>query len=143
MMAMKMEQGWDRIRAASFAYTHGLPMLTGTLVTAAGFLPIATAQVVGRRIHALDLPGGDDRAAGVVGRGVMFIPYMGYHLLPDPAGSHEENQLARPPDPHRPARRPPRRAGEPRCARRRGALQHAFLPASASSWMVRARIAGS
>ena len=42
-------------------------MLTGTLVTAAGFLPIATAPVGHRRIHALDLPGGDHRAAAVAG----------------------------------------------------------------------------
>ena len=46
MMAIKMEQGFDRFRAASFAYTStAFPMLTGTLVTVAGFLPIATAQV--------------------------------------------------------------------------------------------------
>jgi multidrug efflux pump len=45
MMAVKMEQGMDRMAAASFAYTStAFPMLTGTLVTAAGFLPIATAQ---------------------------------------------------------------------------------------------------
>ena len=45
MMAIKMEQGWDRVRAASFAYTStAFPMLTGTLVTVAGFLPIATAR---------------------------------------------------------------------------------------------------
>jgi len=44
MMASKMEQGWDRVKAASFAYTStAMPMLTGTLVTVAGFLPIATA----------------------------------------------------------------------------------------------------
>jgi len=44
MMSSKMEQGWDRIRSASFAYTStAMPMLTGTLVTVAGFLPIATA----------------------------------------------------------------------------------------------------
>ena len=44
MMVVKMEQGWDRMRAASFAWeTTAFPMLTGTLVTAAGFLPIATA----------------------------------------------------------------------------------------------------
>jgi len=44
MMASKMEQGWDRVRAASFAFTStAMPMLTGTLVTVAGFLPIATA----------------------------------------------------------------------------------------------------
>ena len=45
MMAIKMEQGWDRTRAASFAYTStAFPMLTGTLVTAAGFLPIGLAK---------------------------------------------------------------------------------------------------
>ena len=44
MMSSKMEQGWDRVKAASFAYTStAMPMLTGTLVTVAGFLPIATA----------------------------------------------------------------------------------------------------
>ncbi len=44
MMAIKMEQGMDRMQAAAFAYSStAFPMLTGTLVTAAGFLPIATA----------------------------------------------------------------------------------------------------
>jgi len=44
MMSSKMEQGWDRVKAASFAYTStAMPMLTGTLVTVVGFLPIATA----------------------------------------------------------------------------------------------------
>jgi multidrug efflux pump subunit AcrB len=45
MMAVKLEQGWDRVRAAAFAYTStAFPMLTGTLVTVAGFLPIALAE---------------------------------------------------------------------------------------------------
>jgi multidrug efflux pump len=45
MMAIKMEQGYDRLKAASFAWTStAFPMLTGTLITAAGFLPIATAN---------------------------------------------------------------------------------------------------
>lgn len=45
MMAVKMEQGYDRLKAAAFAWTStAFPMLTGTLITAAGFLPIATAQ---------------------------------------------------------------------------------------------------
>lgn len=45
MMAVKLEQGWDRLSAAAFAYTStAFPMLTGTLVTVAGFLPIALAQ---------------------------------------------------------------------------------------------------
>ncbi|MGB6243239.1 MAG: efflux RND transporter permease subunit [Castellaniella sp.] len=45
MMAVKLEQGWDRVSAAAFAYTStAFPMLTGTLVTVAGFLPIALAR---------------------------------------------------------------------------------------------------
>ena len=45
MMAVKLEQGYDRMRAAAFAYTStAFPMLTGTLVTVSGFLPIALAQ---------------------------------------------------------------------------------------------------
>ncbi|CAB3791422.1 efflux RND transporter permease subunit [Pararobbsia alpina] len=45
MMAVKLEQGYDRMRAAAFAYTStAFPMLTGTLVTVSGFLPIALAK---------------------------------------------------------------------------------------------------
>jgi multidrug efflux pump len=44
-MAVKLEQGFDRLRAAAFAYTStAFPMLTGTLVTVSGFLPIALAK---------------------------------------------------------------------------------------------------
>ena len=45
MMARKLEEGFGRFRAATFAYTStAFPMLTGTLITAVGFLPIATAK---------------------------------------------------------------------------------------------------
>ncbi|RAG74349.1 hypothetical protein DN536_31380, partial [Burkholderia multivorans] len=45
MMAVKLEQGYNRARAAAFAYTStAFPMLTGTLVTVSGFLPIALAK---------------------------------------------------------------------------------------------------
>src|SRR3569833_2826999 len=44
-MAEKLEQGFDRLRAAAFAYSStAFPMLTGTLVTVSGFLPIALAR---------------------------------------------------------------------------------------------------
>ena len=44
-MAVKLEQGFDRMRAAAFAYSStAFPMLTGTLVTVSGFLPIALAK---------------------------------------------------------------------------------------------------
>ncbi len=45
MMVVKMEQGWDRYRAATFAWTStAFPMLTGTLVTAIGFVPVGFAR---------------------------------------------------------------------------------------------------
>jgi multidrug efflux pump len=45
MMARKLEEGFDKLAAATYAYsTTAFPMLSGTLITAAGFLPIATAR---------------------------------------------------------------------------------------------------
>jgi multidrug efflux pump len=45
MMHRKLEEGFDKLQAASYAYsTTAFPMLSGTLITAAGFLPIATAK---------------------------------------------------------------------------------------------------
>ena len=45
MMARKLEEGFDKLTAATYAYsTTAFPMLSGTLITAAGFLPIATAK---------------------------------------------------------------------------------------------------
>ena len=84
MMAIKLEQGFDRFRAASFAYTStAFPMLTGTLITVAGFLPIATARSgTGEytrsifQVSAIALI-----ASWVVA--VIVIPYLGYRMLPD------------------------------------------------------------
>jgi multidrug efflux pump len=83
MMVVKMEQGWSRIRAASFAWeSTAFPMLTGTLVTAAGFLPIGFANSsVGEYaggifwVVAIAL-----LASWIVA--VMFTPYIGVKLLP-------------------------------------------------------------
>jgi multidrug efflux pump len=84
MMAIKMEQGWDRARAASFAYTStAFPMLTGTLVTAAGFLPIATARSgTGEYTRSIFQV---TSIALIISwfAAVIFIPYLGYKLLPD------------------------------------------------------------
>ena len=45
MMARKLEEGYNKLAAATYAYTStAFPMLSGTLITAAGFLPIATAK---------------------------------------------------------------------------------------------------
>jgi len=84
MMATKMEQGWARAKAASFAYeSTAMPMLSGTLVTAAGFLPIATAaSATGeypRSIFQVTV------IALLISwvAAVLFVPYLGYKLLPD------------------------------------------------------------
>ncbi len=84
MMVVKMEQGWDRMKAASFAWeSTAFPMLTGTLVTAAGFLPIGFANsAVGEYaggifwIVAIALV-----ASWFVA--VIFTPYIGVKLLPN------------------------------------------------------------
>jgi len=45
MMMVKMEQGFDRVKAATFAWeSTAFPMLTGTLITAAGFMPVGFAN---------------------------------------------------------------------------------------------------
>ena len=80
MMVVKMEQGWDRMRAASFAWeSTAFPMLTGTLVTAAGFLPDRLCQLGGRRIcrrHFLDR--GDRAGRLLVCRGDLHALYRGH-----------------------------------------------------------------
>ncbi len=92
MMAVKMEEGMDRFKAASFAYTStAFPMLTGTLVTAAGFLPIATARS-GTGEYTVSI-----FQVVVISlliswvAAVIVIPYLGYHLLPQVHG-HQEHK---------------------------------------------------
>jgi multidrug efflux pump len=93
MMVVKLEEGWDRLRAATHAYTStALPMLTGTLVTAAGFMPVGFAKSI-----AGQYAGG---IFWVVGAAlilswlvaVVFTPYLGVLLLPKnlAAGSHHD-----------------------------------------------------
>ncbi len=82
MMVRKMEEGLSRFEAATFAYTStAMPMLTGTLITAAGFLPIGLAKSAAGEytftmfsVNALALL--ISWAAAVV-----FTPYIGYVLL--------------------------------------------------------------
>src|SRR6267154_205752 len=95
MMVVKMEQGWDRARAAAFAWeSTAFPMLTGTLVTAAGFLPIGFANsAVGEYaggifwIVAIALI-----ASWFVA--VIFTPYIGVKLLPNITVSHNHDPHA-------------------------------------------------
>ena len=82
MMVRKMEEGYDKVRAATFAYeVTAMPMLTGTLITAAGFLPIGIARsVTGEYTFAIF-------AVTVIALvlswlvSVYFVPYLGTLLL--------------------------------------------------------------
>ncbi len=98
MMVRKMEEGYDKVRAATFAYEiTAMPMLTGTLITAVGFLPIGLAQsTVGEYTFAIF-------AVTVIALvlswivSVYFVPYLGTLLLkakPLPEGAaagHQEH----------------------------------------------------
>ena len=97
MMAIKMEQGYNRIKAASFAWTStAFPMLTGTLITAAGFLPIATAaSSVGEYTRSIFQVVGISLVVSWIAA-VMFVPYLGYYLLPD----NKHQQAAEAHDPY-------------------------------------------
>ena len=85
MMVRKMEEGYDKVRAATFAYEiTAMPMLTGTLITAAGFLPIGLAKsTTGEYTFAIF-------AVTVIALvlswivSVYFVPYLGTLLLKVP-----------------------------------------------------------
>lgn len=84
MMLVKMEAGWDRVRAAAHAWNvTAAPMLYGTLVTVAGFIPVGFAQsavgeYTGNIFWVLGI-------ALVVSWlvAVVFVPYLGVKLLPE------------------------------------------------------------
>ena len=92
MMVRKMEEGYDKFRAATFAYElTAMPMLTGTLITAAGFLPIGIAKsTVGEYTFAIF-------AVTVIAllvswvASVYFVPYLGARLLRQPAYLEKEH----------------------------------------------------
>ncbi|WP_368648755.1 efflux RND transporter permease subunit [Castellaniella ginsengisoli] len=92
MMAVKLEQGWDRLSAAAFAYTStAFPMLTGTLVTVAGFLPIALARSnTGEYTRSIFQVSAISLLVSWLAA-VILIPLLGHALLrphahPAPAG---------------------------------------------------------
>lgn len=84
MMKVKLEQGWSKLRAATFAYTStAFPMLTGTLITAAAFLPVGLAKSsAGEYTYSI---------CAVVTIAllvswlvaVIFTPFIGMHLMND------------------------------------------------------------
>ncbi|HMX69024.1 MAG TPA: efflux RND transporter permease subunit [Accumulibacter sp.] len=94
MMVVKMEQGWDRFRAATFAYTStAFPMLTGTLITAIGFMPVGLARS-GAGEYTFSIFAVVSIAllvSWIVA--VVFTPYLGYLLL-------DAEKLRRKPEQH-------------------------------------------
>ncbi|MCY1214730.1 Multidrug resistance protein MdtC [compost metagenome] len=82
MMVRKLEEGFSKMEAATFAYTStAMPMLTGTLITAAGFLPVGLARsTVGEYTFAIFAV---TALALVLSwlAAVYFTPYLGYLLL--------------------------------------------------------------
>jgi multidrug efflux pump len=89
MMARKLEEGYDKLRAAGFAYrSTAFPMLTGTLITAAGFMPIGLSQAIASEytnaifwVTLIALI-----ASWVVA--VTFTPYLGTILLKEKKSEH-------------------------------------------------------
>ncbi|SAK58032.1 efflux RND transporter permease subunit [Caballeronia ptereochthonis] len=99
MMAVKLEQGWSRMRAAAFAYSStAFPMLTGTLVTVSGFLPIALAKSsTGEYTRSIF----EVSAISLIVSwfaAVVLVPLLGFHLLPERkahagGGHHDEHAI--------------------------------------------------
>ncbi|HET7366015.1 MAG TPA: efflux RND transporter permease subunit [Burkholderiales bacterium] len=84
MMVVKMEEGWDRVKAAAFSYqSTAMPRLTGALITTAAFMPIGFSQST-----TGEYAGG---IFWIVGTAVVFswfvsgliTPYLAVNMLPD------------------------------------------------------------
>lgn len=92
MMVVKIEQGWEKARAATFAYTStAFPMLTGTFITIAGFMPVGFARSISG-----EYAGGIFWVVGVALIAswlvaVVFTPYLGMQLLPKVMGQKNRN----------------------------------------------------
>ena len=93
VMVVKMEEGMDRIAAAAFAWSHtAAPMLSGTLVTVIGLMPVGFAQSTAGEYagNIFWIVGFSLIASWFVA--VAFTPYLGVKLLPDikpvPGGTH-------------------------------------------------------
>ncbi|QKF66518.1 RND family efflux system, inner membrane transporter, AcrB family [Arcobacter venerupis] len=84
MMVVKLEEGLDKIQAASYAWTHAAaPMLSGTLVTIIGFIPIGFAHSTAGEYagNIFWIVGFALLVSWVVA--VVFTPYLGVKLLPN------------------------------------------------------------
>ncbi len=84
MMVVKMEEGFDRIKASAYAWSHtAAPMLAGTVVTAIGLMPVGFAQSSAGEYagNIFWIVGFSLLTSWVVA--VVFTPYLGVKLLPD------------------------------------------------------------
>ncbi|AXI03919.1 efflux RND transporter permease subunit [Aquirhabdus parva] len=84
MMVVKMEEGYSRIAASAYAWSHtAAPMLSGTLVTAIGFMPNGFARSTAGEYtsNMFWIVGIALITSWVVA--VVFTPYLGFKLLPD------------------------------------------------------------
>ena len=98
MMIKKLEEGCDKVTAATFAYTStAFPMLTGTLVTIAGFVPVGfAASSAGEYTFTLFAVVGIALVASWF-VAVLFTPLIGVFILPDKmkGHGHEPSRFAR------------------------------------------------
>ena len=98
MMIKKLEEGCDKVTAATFAYTStAFPMLTGTLVTIAGFVPVGfAASSAGEYTFTLFAVVGIALTASWF-VAVLFTPLTGVFILPDKmkGHGHEPSRFAR------------------------------------------------
>ncbi|MBX9944985.1 MAG: efflux RND transporter permease subunit, partial [Reyranella sp.] len=96
MMMVKLEQGFSRLEAATFAYTStAFPMLTGTLVTAVGFVPVGFAKSsAGEYTNSIFWVVGISLIVSWF-VAVLFTPWLGYHLLPQPKVHHADPYQSR------------------------------------------------
>jgi len=84
MMVVKMEEGYSRVAASAYAWSHtAAPMLSGTLVTAVGFMPNGFARSTAGEYtsNMFWIVGIALIASWVVA--VVFTPYLGVKMLPD------------------------------------------------------------
>lgn len=95
MMERKLEEGFDKLSAATFAYqSTAFPMLTGTLITVAGFIPVGFAESqAGEYVSSLFWVTGIALIASWIAA-VIFTPWIGYSLLkvrhtPEHGGHHD------------------------------------------------------
>jgi multidrug efflux pump subunit AcrB len=83
IMVVKMEEGWDRVRAAGYAWSHtAAPMLAGTLVTVIGLMPVGFARSTAGEYagNIFWVVGFALLASWIVA--VTFTPFLGVQMLP-------------------------------------------------------------